>query len=114
VLTGDHDLDDLRSRWAELVEQPMRAAGFTPPTLVPLPSAYREFFGPLLQHVRALSAKYPRQYIAVLVPELVEPRWYNWLLHSHRSTLLKGLLLVRGGPRVIVINTPWYLREPEE
>jgi hypothetical protein len=47
------------------------------------------------------------------VPELVDRRWYQMLLRSHRATLLKGLLLLRGGPRVIVINTPWYL-EPDE
>jgi hypothetical protein len=33
------------------------------------------------------------------------------VLHNHRSTLLKGLLLLRGGPRVVVINAPWYLKD---
>jgi hypothetical protein len=49
--------------------------------------------------------------VAVLVPELIQRRWYHFLLRSHRSTVLKALLLLRGGPRVIVINTPWYIRE---
>jgi hypothetical protein len=51
--------------------------------------------------------------VAVVVPELVDRRWYEFLLRSHRATMLKGLLLLRGGPRVIVINTPWYLRDDE-
>lgn len=111
VLTGEDDLDDLRARWHEQVEQPVRRAGYPVPQLVPLHSDYREFFGPLLQHVRQLAQRNPRRYIAVVVPDLVAARWYHWLLHGHRTTLLKGLLLLRGGPRVIVINTPWYLRE---
>jgi hypothetical protein len=78
-----------------------------------LESPYREFFGPLLQHVRRLVDAHPRRYIAVVVPELLERRWYHLLLRSHRPTLLKWLLLIRGGPRVIVINTPWYLYDPD-
>lgn len=114
VLTGDADMDDLRAHWHELVEQPVRDAGFAVPKLVPLASPCREFFGPLLRHIRHLSETQPGRYIAVVVPELVERRWYNWLLHSHRATLLKGLLLLRGGPRVLVINTPWYLRDQDD
>ncbi|HVX38547.1 MAG TPA: APC family permease [Gemmatimonadaceae bacterium] len=114
VLTGEHDMDDLRGRWSQFVERPLRAAGFPVPTLVPLHSPYREFFDPLLEYIHQLAAEQPRRYIAVLVPELVERRWYHWLLHGHRPTLLKGLLLLRGGPRVIVINAPWYLRDDDD
>jgi hypothetical protein len=32
-------------------------------------------------------------------------------LRTHRASVLKALLLLKGGPRVIVINTPWYLHE---
>jgi hypothetical protein len=106
-------MEDLRRDWQETVDGPLRGAGFTPPELVLLRSPYREFFGPLLQHVRAQVAANPRRYVAVVVPELVDRRWYEFLLRSHRATLLKGLLLLRGGPRVIVINTPWYLRDEE-
>ncbi len=111
VLTGEPDMDDLRARWKEQVERPIVRAGYPAPRLVPLHSDYREFFGPLLQHVRELTQRHPRRYVAVLIPELVGARWYHWLLHGHRSTLLKGMLLLRGGPNVIVVNTPWYLRD---
>jgi hypothetical protein len=114
VLTGEHDMDDLTGRWAQTVERPIRAAGFTPPKLVALHSPYREFFEPLLGYIHRLATEQPRRYVAVVIPELIERRWYHWLLHSHRPTLLKGLLLLRGGPRVIVINTPWYLRDEDD
>lgn len=114
VLTGEHDMDDLRARWAQFVERPLRGAGFPVPKLVPLHSPYREFFDPLLDYIRQLADEQPRRYIAVVIPELVERRWYHWVLHGHRPTLLKGLLLLRGGPRVIVINTPWYLRDDSD
>jgi amino acid transporter len=113
VFAEDLQMEDLRRNWREVVESPLRDAGFTAPELVLLHSPYREFFGPLLGHVRALTAANPRRYVAVVVPELVDRRWYQMLIRSHRSTLLKRLLLLRGGPRVIVINTPWYLAKSE-
>jgi hypothetical protein len=48
--------------------------------------------------------------ISVLVPELVERRWYYYLLHNQRATALKVLLYAKGNRRIIVINVPWYLR----
>lgn len=111
IHTGAPDVNDLAPRWAEWVEAPMRAAGFAPPRLVRIESSYREFFGPLLRHVRELQERHPDRYVAVMVPELVENRWYSVLLSGNRAALLKGLLLFRGGRRVIVINTPWYRHE---
>ena len=112
VFAEDLQMDDLRRHWRDSVERPLSEAGFAPPELVLLHSPYREFFGPLLGHIRNVTGANPRRYVAVVVPELVDRKWYQALLRSHRSTLLKGLLLWRGGPRVIVINTPWYLRDP--
>lgn len=34
----------------------------------------------------------------------------NDLLFSHTATALKMMLLFRGGPQVVVVNAPWYLR----
>jgi amino acid transporter len=101
--------DPLSAQWEERVAEPARRAGYVPPTLVGLWTPYREFFGPLLRYIRRIAEANPGRYVAVLVPELIEPRWYHFLLRSHRSTVLKGLLLLRGGPQVIVINAPWYL-----
>jgi hypothetical protein len=47
----------------------------------------------------------------VLVPELVESRWHLRLMHNHRSTALKALLLFQGDKRITVINIPWYLTD---
>jgi len=111
VLTQEPNLDPMRSRWREYVEKPFQSSGINPPTLVEIPSEYREFFDPVLKYVRDIAAENPRRYIGVFVPELVERRWYHFLLHSHRATMLKGLLLLRGGPQVVIINTPWHLHD---
>lgn len=113
VLTQEPNMDPLPARWAQYVETPFREAGINPPRLVTIASEYREFFDPLLKYVRDLAAENPRRYVGVLVPELVERRWYHFLLHSHRATLLKGLLLLRGGSQVVIINTPWHLHDRE-
>ena len=48
----------------------------------------------------------------MVIPELVEARWYQYLLHNQRVTVLKAALLLHGGSRVVVVNVPWYLEEP--
>lgn len=109
VLTQDRDVEDLSARWEQLAERPARAHGFTAPRLVVLRSEYRELFGPLLHFVQTLAAEHPGRQVAVVIPELIEPRWYHYLLHNHTPALLKTLLLHRGGPQVVVVSTPWHL-----
>jgi hypothetical protein len=111
VLTGDREVHDLRDRWAKLVEEPARRSGHTPPQLVVLRSEHRELFAPLLRFVTQLASEHPDRQVAVVVPEMVEPRWYHYLLHNHTASVLKAMLLFRGGPQIVVINTPWYLRD---
>jgi amino acid transporter len=110
VLTEEMATEDLRGRWPELVERPVRSAGLEPPELVVIPSVYREFYRPLLDHLRRLSAAEPDRPIAVLVPELVRRHWYQLFLDS-RATILKALLLLEGGPRITVIDCPWYVED---
>jgi hypothetical protein len=110
VLAEEMKTADLSARWAELVETPAREAGYRPPRLVVVSSSYREFFGPLLDYIQKLAAQHRGRPIAVVVPEVVERKWYHFLV-SHRATLLKGLLLMKGGPQIVIINAPWYLRE---
>ena len=45
----------------------------------------------------------------VIIPELVERRWYHYLLHNHLATALKLILYAKGDVRIIVINVPWCL-----
>src|SRR5215217_7591232 len=102
--------ENLSSCWDDLVEEPARAAGHKPPFLTVVHSSYREFFGPLLGALKDLGAEYPDRMIAVMIPEIVERRWYHFFFR-HRTTLLKALLLLRGGPRIILITTPWYVAD---
>jgi hypothetical protein len=45
VMAEELDTEDLRERWRERVEEPVRRSGhFTPPQLVVVRSAYRKFF----------------------------------------------------------------------
>jgi hypothetical protein len=107
ILAEEMRTEDLSTSWDKLVEEPARAAGHKPPFLTVVPSSYREFFGPLLQALRTLGQEYPDRIIAVMIPEIVERRWYHFFFR-HRTTLLKALLLLRGGPRIVLITTPWY------
>jgi hypothetical protein len=99
----------LASQWNDLVEEPARQAGLKPPPLNLIQSPYRFVIKPVLNYVLDLEKQNPGRLIAVLIPELVERRWYLNLLHNHRSAALKALLLFQGSPRVTVINIPWYL-----
>lgn len=101
--------DDLVAQWDEYIERPALRAGFVSPELVVLRSPYRLVITPILQYILELERKHPNRLISVLVPELVEPRWYYYLLHNQRSTALKVILYAKGNGRIIVINMPWYL-----
>jgi hypothetical protein len=106
----EHSKDDLVSIWDEYIEKPAVTAGFMPPELVVLRSPYRFVITPILQHILEVEQKNPSRLISVLVPELVERRWYYYLLHNQRATALKIMLYAKGSERIIVINVPWYLR----
>src|SRR5262249_18892587 len=107
VLAEELGSDDLADRWPALVEQPARREGYRPPRLVVIRSPYREFFGPFLEWVHETTAAHRDRSIAIVVPELARRRWYHFLL-SRRATLLKTLLVLHGGPRIVIVNTPWY------
>jgi hypothetical protein len=51
------------------------------------------------------------QAVVVIVPDMVVMRWYHRFLHNNRGSLLRALLRLRGGSRVVVVNTPFYLRD---
>jgi amino acid transporter len=107
------DGKDLESNWGKLVDEPTRAAGMTSPKLQVLPSPYRKVASPLLDFIDKAKRDYPDRLIAVIIPELVETRWYQILLHHQRATVLKAKLLLEGDERVIVINVPRYVEQLE-
>ncbi len=100
----------LQQQWCALVESPSLQLGIASPRLVQLPSPYRFVISPIVDYVLDLERRYPDRRIAVLIPEMVENRWYYYMLHNQRAAALKTLLYFRGSDRIIVINVPWYLR----
>ncbi len=108
-IVSDEDTDDLHKQWPSLVQAPTQKAGLPPPPLVLLKSPYRFVLGPIVEYVLDLELKNPDRMVAVLIPEMVEKHWHNYLIHNQRAQWLKALLLIKGNQRVVVINVPWYL-----
>jgi amino acid transporter len=102
--------DKLREAWHRNAVEPARAAGTAIPQLVVLDSPYRFVVNPIVDYILKLSCEHPNKRIIAMVPEIVENRWYNYILHSQRATLLKTMLLVKGNDRISVLNVPWYLK----
>lgn len=111
VLTGQAGEEELSPRWAERATDPALRQGLRPPELVVLRSRFRQLMEPLVAYVQQLAAANPDRQIAVVIAELVEPRWYQYLLHSHTAALLRALLRLRGGPQIVIVSTPWYLKD---
>ena len=92
-----------------LRREPFRAAGKEPPKLHVLPSPYRFVIIPIVQFVLDLSKKHPDRSIIVVIPELVEDKWYEYFLHNQRGRLLEWVLLARGNERIFTVSAPWYV-----
>jgi len=101
--------EPLESDWAHYVERPFRAAGKEPPSLHVLPSPYRFIIVPVVQFILDLAKKNPSRTIIVVIPELVEDRWYEYFLHNQRGRLLEWVLLARGNERIFTVSAPWYI-----
>ena len=110
---GERLAEELKACWAEQVDGPATAAGLPKPHLEILSSPYRRLTKPLTEYLNTLKPQYPDRLIAVIIPELVEMRWWAWLLHNHRATALKANLLLLRDPRIVVINVPWYVQHGE-
>jgi amino acid transporter len=99
----------LQDDWEHYVEQPFRAVGKEPPKLHVLPSPYRFIVIPVVQFVLDLSKEHPDRSIVVVIPELVEDKWYEFFLHNQRGRLLEWVLLARGSERIFTVRAPWYV-----
>ncbi len=106
---GEKKAEALQKQWTEQVDHPAQASDVSVPKLEILSSPYRRVTGPLTTYLKQLKEQYPDRLIAVIIPELVETRWWDWVLHNHRATALKANLLLLGDPRIVVINVPWYV-----
>jgi amino acid transporter len=101
----------LQEDWERYVAQPFRAAGRKPPKLDILASPYRFVIIPVVQFVLEISKTYPARSVIVVIPELVEDRWYEYFLHNQRGRLLEWVLLARGNERIFTVSAPWYAGE---
>ncbi len=99
----------LQDDWEHYVEQPFRAAGKEPPKLHVLASPYRFIIIPIVQFILDLSKKHPDRSIVVVIPEIVEDKWYEFFLHNQRGRLLEWVLLARGNERIFTVSAPWYV-----
>ena len=111
ISTEGDDKQRLKELWAEKVEKPAKAADSPVPRLEIIDSPYRRIYQPILSFVNKTKREKPHRLVAVIIPELVEPHWYEYLLHNLHGARLKTLLYLKGDRRIVVINAPWYLRD---
>jgi amino acid transporter len=109
VETEENSQVRLRQRWAEMVEKPAKKAGMAVPRLEVVDSPYRWIHKPLIDFIEKTAKRNEHRLIAVVIPELVEPNWYEFLLHNWNQAKLRAHLFLRPRARTIVINTPWDL-----
>ncbi|MGM9452185.1 APC family permease [Legionella bozemanae] len=108
---GYEDVERLQQLWHKLIEMPAKKADKGIPKLEIIKSPYRRIYKPLLNFVDKVRKKRKERLIALIIPELVEPKWYEHLLHNIHATGLRALLFLKRDPNTIVITIPWYLRE---
>ena len=75
--------------------------------LVVLDSPARSVLRPLLDYVDDLTKRDARRLVAVVIPEAIPARWWDYLLHNQTVLLIKGALLLR--PGTIVTSVPYHL-----
>jgi hypothetical protein len=112
-IESEDDPQSLKRIWASRVEEPARAANRPAPRLTILNSPYRFVVQPIIDHVLGVERDNPDRIVAVLLPELVERRWYQYFLHNQRAKLIVADLLLKGTHRIVIVNVPWYLRKRE-
>lgn len=110
---AEQDASRIRGAWHRYVEQPAIEAGLPAPRLLVVPSQYRSVLAPLLHTIQELRRTCPGRPIAVVLPQLVEARWWEMLLHTHRERRLRRTLQRHGGPDLAVVSVPWNLEAPK-
>jgi hypothetical protein len=107
-VSEENKANDFCDKWEEYVAAPARQANLPIPQLVQLHSPYRLVITPIIDYIKRLAEEHPDRRIITVIPELVERRWFHWLLHTQRAEILKGRLLLEGHDRISVLNIPWY------
>ena len=111
VKTETSTIEDLSDNWELLIANPARRNRIAQPKLVILTSQYRQFLSPFVEFIRKLEDQYPDRDIAVVIPDLIMSHRYEGALHDNRGTLLRMILRAQCSDRVVVISTPFHLRD---
>ncbi|MCG5213953.1 APC family permease [Streptosporangium sp. KLBMP 9127] len=82
-----------------------------PVPLKMLDSPYREITRPILEYVKTLRRRSPRDVVTVYIPEYVVGHWWEHILHNQSALRLKGRLLFV--PGVMVTSVPWQLHSAD-
>ena len=45
----------------------------------------------------------------LVIPEVIETRWWQLFLHARKPAKLRNALLKRGDYHIIVVSVPWYV-----
>jgi amino acid transporter len=102
INVDDAEVERLRQQWDQ--------HGIDIP-LVVLDSPFREVTRPLLEYIRGLRRRSPRDVITVFIPEYVLGHWWEQLLHNQSALRLKARLLFE--PGIMVTSVPWQLRSTD-
>ncbi|MEV4382124.1 APC family permease [Streptosporangium sp. NPDC049644] len=82
-----------------------------PVPLKTLDSPYREITRPILEYVKSLRRRSPRDVVSVYIPEYVVGHWWEHILHNQSALRLKTRLIFQ--PGVMVISVPWQLHSSD-
>ena len=110
--SAEHD-KRLRDNWRRYVERPAKRVGLAPPQLLIETSPFRSMVAPLLRAALDLEKRFPARPVMVIIPEVVEGRWWEMFLHSRNAQRLRLALLKHGGANLVVATVPWQTAEPE-
>jgi amino acid transporter len=102
VNVDEEDTRTLQAEW-ERYEVPV--------SLTVVDSPYREMTTPVIDYVKSIRRKSPRDVVTVFIPEYVVGRWWEHLLHNQSAFRLKTRLLFE--PGVMVTSVPWQLESSE-
>jgi amino acid transporter len=105
AVTVNVDEEDTRGLQAEWDERDM------PVPLTVIDSPFREMTTPVIDYVKSIRRKSPRDVVTVFIPEYVVGRWWEHLLHNQSALRLKTRLLFE--PGVMVTSVPWQLESSE-
>jgi amino acid transporter len=75
--------------------------------LIILPSPDRSLVEPILQYIDQVDTERENDLITVIVPELVESKWWHYFLHHQDGHLLRFALGLKRG--IIVTDIPYHL-----